>query len=147
MDWADIRRGGVEGGVSIALLVDPGSLVGLPADQLLRLEPERNLLLGRLHSVRAVADVATNLNTIKISISSRPVFRIRIRCVFDPWISNLSHSKKGRKAKKLFEENHESRPDVRKTILNPEKHWQNADTKTPYYRSKILKCKTSGITK
>jgi hypothetical protein len=59
LDWADILEGGVG-----SLLVDPGCLVGLPADQFLRLEPERNLLLGRLDGVRAVADVATNLNKI-----------------------------------------------------------------------------------
>jgi hypothetical protein len=53
----------LESGVD-SLLVDPGCLVCLPADQLLGLEPERNLLLGRLDSVRAVADVATNLNKI-----------------------------------------------------------------------------------
>ena len=51
------------------LLVDPGCLVGLPADQLLRLEPEGNLLLGRLHSVGSMADVTTNLNKSWFSTS------------------------------------------------------------------------------
>ena len=43
------------------LLVDP--VVGglLPALELLRLEPESNLLLGRLDGVRAVADVAADV--------------------------------------------------------------------------------------
>lgn len=41
-----------------SLLVDPGSGVRLPADDLTLLEPERNLLLGVLDAVGAVADVA-----------------------------------------------------------------------------------------
>lgn len=44
------------------LLVDPAVLGGLPGGQLLGLEPQSNLLLGRLHGVGPVADVASNLN-------------------------------------------------------------------------------------
>ena len=43
------------------LLVHPVLLGGLPAAELLGLEPESDLLVGRLHSVRAVADVTTDL--------------------------------------------------------------------------------------
>ena len=43
------------------LLVDPVLLGRLPAAELLRLEPESDLLVGRLNSVRAVADVTSDL--------------------------------------------------------------------------------------
>ena len=44
------------------LLVDPVDGGRLPADELLGLEPERDLLLRRVDGVRAVADVTSNLN-------------------------------------------------------------------------------------
>lgn len=43
------------------LLVDPVVLSGLPALDLTLLEPQSNLLLGRLDSVRAVADIAADV--------------------------------------------------------------------------------------
>ena len=43
------------------LLVDPVLLGGLPTAELLGLEPESDLLVGRLNSVRAVADVTSDL--------------------------------------------------------------------------------------
>merc|ERR1719336_3244683 len=45
------------------LLVDPVLLAVLPVAELLGLEPEGDLLVGGLHSVGAVADVMTNLDT------------------------------------------------------------------------------------
>ena len=39
------------------VLVDPAVEGGLPADELLGLEPEGDLLLGGFHRVRAVGDV------------------------------------------------------------------------------------------
>jgi hypothetical protein len=57
--YAEARRS--IDGIAHLLLVDP--VVGglLPALELLRLEPESNLLLGRLDSVGAVADVAADV--------------------------------------------------------------------------------------
>ena len=43
------------------LLVDPVLLSRLPGHELFRLEPESNLVVGRLNSVRSVTDVASNL--------------------------------------------------------------------------------------
>ena len=43
------------------LLVDPAVLSGSPALDLLLIEPESNLLLGGLHGVGAVADVAADV--------------------------------------------------------------------------------------
>ena len=43
------------------LLIDPVDSGRLPADELLGLEPERDLLLRGLDGVWAVADVAANL--------------------------------------------------------------------------------------
>ena len=43
-------------------LVDPVDGGRLPADELLGLEPERDLLLRGVDGVRAVADVAADLN-------------------------------------------------------------------------------------
>jgi hypothetical protein len=44
-----------------SLLVDPGSAVAGVGENLLRLEPQGNLLLGVLDAVGAVADVAADL--------------------------------------------------------------------------------------
>jgi len=44
------------------LLVDPVLLAALPAAELLGLEPESNLLIRGLNSVRTVTDVAANLD-------------------------------------------------------------------------------------
>lgn len=43
------------------LLVDPVDGGRLPADEVLVLEPERDLVLRRIHGVGAVADVAADL--------------------------------------------------------------------------------------
>ena len=45
----------------IGLLVDPVLLGRGPITELLRLEPEGNLVVGRLNSIRAMADVAPDL--------------------------------------------------------------------------------------
>lgn len=50
-----------EGG-HLSLLVDPVELGLLVADDITLLEPESNLLLGVLNGVRAVADVAADVN-------------------------------------------------------------------------------------
>ena len=47
--------------VACLLLVDPVDGGRLPADELLGLEPERDLLLRRVDGVGAVADVAADL--------------------------------------------------------------------------------------
>ena len=47
--------------VACFLLVDPVDGGRLPADELLGLEPERDLLLRRVDGVGAVADVAADL--------------------------------------------------------------------------------------
>ena len=51
----------IDGAINNLLLVDP--VVGglLPGVELLRLEPESDLLLGRLDGVGAVADVAADV--------------------------------------------------------------------------------------
>lgn len=49
---------------SYRLLENPSLLGGLPGDELLRLKPEGNLLLGALDAVRAVADVAANRQAV-----------------------------------------------------------------------------------
>ena len=46
------------------LLVDPVELCGLPGDDLFLGEPESDLLLRALHSVRAVADIAANVDGV-----------------------------------------------------------------------------------
>ena len=46
---------------NVDLLVDPVLLGGGPVTELLGLEPEGNLVVGRLNSVRAMADVAPDL--------------------------------------------------------------------------------------
>ena len=48
--------------VAFFLLVDPVDGGRLPADELLGLEPERDLLLRGVDGVGAVADVAADLN-------------------------------------------------------------------------------------
>ena len=45
----------------IDLLVDPVLLGRGPVAELLRLEPKGNLVVGRLNSIRAMADVAPDL--------------------------------------------------------------------------------------
>merc|ERR1719250_266957 len=44
------------------LFVDPVLLSRLPGHKFLRLEPECNLVVGRLNSIRSVTDVASNLD-------------------------------------------------------------------------------------
>lgn len=46
---------------NLGLLVDPVEGGALPGDELLRLEPEGNLLLGVLDAVGTVADVAADV--------------------------------------------------------------------------------------
>merc|ERR1719342_1568200 len=48
----------------IDLLVDPVLLGGGPVAELLRLEPESNLVVGRLNGIRAVADVTSNMDCV-----------------------------------------------------------------------------------
>ena len=47
--------------LTLDLLVDPVLLGGGPVAELLRLEPETDLMVGRLNRVGAVADVAPHL--------------------------------------------------------------------------------------
>ena len=49
----------------LVLAVDPGGLLGRPGAQVLVLEPELDLVLGRLHGVAAVDDVAPHLQPNK----------------------------------------------------------------------------------
>jgi hypothetical protein len=49
---------------SLSLLIDPVKLSALPADDIAVLEPESNLLLGVLDAVGAVADVATDIDSV-----------------------------------------------------------------------------------
>ena len=49
---------------SLSLLVDPVELGRLPADEVLVLEPEGDLLLGVLDGVGAVADVAADIDGV-----------------------------------------------------------------------------------
>ena len=53
---------GKKGWVGQDLLVDPGSLDGVVGAELLGLEPQGNLLLGRFDSVGAVANVTADLD-------------------------------------------------------------------------------------
>ncbi len=53
------------------LLVDPAVLGRLPADQLLRLEPESNLLLGVLDAVGSVAHIPAGLQGVVATNSAR----------------------------------------------------------------------------
>lgn len=50
------------GNKSRLLLVDVHDVARAPADELLSLEPETDLAVGRLDRVRAVDDVAANIN-------------------------------------------------------------------------------------
>jgi hypothetical protein len=52
-------------------LENPSLLGGLPGDELLRLEPESNLLLGALDAVGAVADVAANRQAVVAADGAR----------------------------------------------------------------------------
>lgn len=51
-------------GFAHLLLVDPSGLGRGPGDDLLRLEPESDLLLGVLDAVGAVADVASDIDGV-----------------------------------------------------------------------------------
>lgn len=53
------------------LLVDPGVLGRLPADDIAILEPESNLLLGVLDAVGSVADVASGDEGVVAADGSR----------------------------------------------------------------------------
>ena len=48
------------------LLVHPGVADGSPVTELLRSEPQGNLLLGRLDGVRSMADITANLKKEKL---------------------------------------------------------------------------------
>ena len=54
-------------GVSLWLLIDPVELSILILLDLVRLEPQRDLLLGTLDTVRAVADVSTDIDGVVTS--------------------------------------------------------------------------------
>jgi hypothetical protein len=56
---------------SLSLLVDPVELGRLPADEVLLLEPEGNLLLGVLDGVGAVADVAADIDGVVTTDGAR----------------------------------------------------------------------------
>lgn len=58
-----VYSGGVEK-KHLRLLVDPVELGGLVGDDIAILEPEGNLLLGVLDGVRAVADVAADVDGV-----------------------------------------------------------------------------------
>ena len=53
------------------LLVDPVLLGGGPGGELLGLEPQRDLVVGRLHGVGAVADVAAHLERTQLDRGTR----------------------------------------------------------------------------
>jgi hypothetical protein len=57
--------------LDLSLLVDPVELGRLVRLNLLRLEPECNLLLRALHTVRAVADVAANIDGVVTTDGTR----------------------------------------------------------------------------
>ena len=52
----------------LELLVDPVLLARLVATELLRLEPQGDLLVGGLHSVGSVADVTTDLDISRVKM-------------------------------------------------------------------------------
>jgi len=52
----------------LRLLVDPVVLSALPALDLLGLEPQSNLLLGRVDGVGAVANVAADILSARLAI-------------------------------------------------------------------------------
>ena len=58
------------------LLVDPVLLAALPAAELLGLEPESNLLIRGLNSVRTVTDVAANLEGESIKCNVEAKYRL-----------------------------------------------------------------------
>lgn len=68
---------------SLRLLVDPVELAVLVGEDLLRLEPEGNLLLGVLDAVGAVADVAADIleisSVLVSSVQSRRFSRLQSR--------------------------------------------------------------------
>lgn len=49
---------------TLSLLIDPVKLSSLVADDITLLEPESNLLLGVLDRVRAVADIAADIDGV-----------------------------------------------------------------------------------
>lgn len=51
-------------GFSLLVLVDPAGLVLLVRLDLTLVEPQINLFLGAFDAIRAVADIATNINSI-----------------------------------------------------------------------------------
>jgi hypothetical protein len=58
-------------GVIHLFLVDPVMLSRLPALNLLGGEPQSNLLLGTFNAIRAVADIATDINGIVTADGTR----------------------------------------------------------------------------
>ena len=56
---------------AIRLFENPGILSRLPLNEVLRLEPESNLLLGALNAVGAVADVAANSQAVVATDGAR----------------------------------------------------------------------------
>ena len=54
----------------LVLAVDPGLLGGRPVADVLLLEPQLDLVVGALHSVTAVDNIASNLKQITIDDAS-----------------------------------------------------------------------------
>jgi hypothetical protein len=73
-----------------SFLIDPVVLGRLPALDLLRLEPESDLLLGTLDTVGAVADIATNIDGIVSSDGTRGRCE-RVRGAKDGWTGSADN--------------------------------------------------------
>ncbi len=73
---------------ALVLLVHPVGIGWGPVGQVLGLEPEGDLLLGRLNSIRAVANVATNLKERSSVTSVRKVCRAVAHAYLDTKVSS-----------------------------------------------------------